>query len=94
MQLIRNILMDNKQHIQRTFTWRSIGKLYGWLHDICQDKEFEERTVQFLKVVEKHNLCFKQSKCDFNTEEILILEVVVGWGEVQMENDKVKVIKE
>ena len=34
-------------------------------------KELEERIVWFLKVAEKHNLCFKQSKCDLNTEKYL-----------------------
>jgi len=57
-------------------------------------KELEERTTQFLKIVEKHNLCFKQSKCDFNAKNILILEVVVGREEVQIENNKVKAVKE
>jgi len=47
-----------------------------------------------LKIAEKYNLCFKQSKYDFDTKEIPILEVVVGRGEVQIENDKVKAIKE
>jgi len=41
-------------------------------------KELEEWTIQFLKIVEKHNLCFKRSKCNFNMEEIPILGVVVG----------------
>ena len=41
-------------------------------------EELEERTIRFLKIAEKHNLCFKQLKCDFNMEEIPILEVVVG----------------
>jgi len=41
-------------------------------------KELEERMIQFLKIAEKHNLCFKQSKCDFDTEKIPILGVVVG----------------
>ena len=41
-------------------------------------KELEERTVKFLKIVEKHNLCFKQSKCNFDAEKIPILGVVVG----------------
>ena len=41
-------------------------------------KELEERTIQFLKIVKKYNLCFKRSKCDFNMEEIPILGVVVG----------------
>ena len=43
-------------------------------------EELEERTIRFLKIVEKHNLCFKKSKCDFNMEEILILGVIVGKG--------------
>ncbi len=45
-------------------------------------------------MAEKHNLCFKWLKCDFNVEEILILGVVVGQGEVQIENDKIKAVKE
>jgi len=47
-----------------------------------------------LKVAEKHNLCFKRSKCDFNMEEILILGVIVGKGQVKMEQDKIKAAKE
>ena len=57
-------------------------------------KELEERTVQFLKIVEKHNLCFKRSKCDFNIEEIPILGVVVGKGQIQIEQEKIKAVKE
>jgi len=57
-------------------------------------KELEERTIRFLKIAERHNLCFKQSKCDFNMEEIPILGVVVGKGQVQMETNKVKAVKE
>ena len=56
-------------------------------------KELEERKIWFLKIAEKHNLYLKQSKCNFNVEEIPILGVVIGW-EVQMENNKVKAIKE
>ena len=41
-------------------------------------KKLEERTTQFLKITEKHNLYFKQSKCDFNMKKIPILGVVVG----------------
>ena len=58
------------------------------------EKELEEYTIRFLKIVEKHNLYFKQSKCDFNTTEIPILGVQVGNREVQIEEEKVKVIKE
>ena len=57
-------------------------------------KELEERTIQFLKIAEKHNLCFKRSKCDFNMEEIPILRVIVGKGQVKIEQEKIKAIKE
>ena len=57
-------------------------------------KELEERIVRFLKIAEKHNLCFKRSKCDFNMEEIPILGVIVGKGQVKMEQEKIKVVKE
>ena len=46
-----------------------------------------------MKIAEKHNLCFKRSKYDFNIEEIPILGVVVGKGQVKMEQDKIKAIK-
>jgi len=57
-------------------------------------EELEERMIRFLKIVEKHNLCFKQLKCNFNMEEIPILGVVVGKGQVKMEQEKIKVVKE
>ena len=57
-------------------------------------EELEERTIQFLKIAEKYNLYFKWSKCDFNTEEILILGVIVGKGQVKMEQGKIKAVKE
>ena len=44
--------------------------------------------------MEKHNLCFKRSKCNFNMEEIPILGVVVGKGQVQIEEEKIKAVKE
>ena len=58
------------------------------------EKELEEHTIRFLKIAEKHNLCFKQSKCNFNATEIPILGVRVRNREVQMEEKKVKAIKE
>ena len=57
-------------------------------------EELEEQTIWFFKITEKHNLCFKRSKCDFNIEEIPILGVVSGQEQVQMENNKIKTIKE
>ena len=56
-------------------------------------KELEERTIQFLKIAEKHNLCFKRSKCDFNMEEIPIIRVIVGKRQVKIEQEKIKAIK-
>ena len=56
-------------------------------------EELEKHTIKFLKITEKHNLCFKQSKYDFNTTEIPILGVQLGNEKVQMEEEKVKVIK-
>ena len=57
-------------------------------------EELEERIIRFLKIAEKYNLCFKRSKCDFNMEEIPILGVVVGKGQIQMEQEKIKAVKE
>jgi len=57
-------------------------------------EELEEQMLRFLKIVEKHNLCFKQSKCDFNMKEIPILGVVVGKGQVKIEQEKIKAVKE
>ena len=57
-------------------------------------EELGERTIQFLKIVEKHNLCFKRSKCDFNMEKIPILGVIVGKGQIKMEQEKIKEVKE
>jgi len=87
--------MNDEQHIQRTITQRNIGELHGqFVIPTRTMKELEERTIQFLKIAEKHNLCFKRSKCDFNMEKIPILGVVVGKRQVQIENDKGKAIKE
>ena len=57
-------------------------------------EELEERTIRFLKIAEKHNLCFKRSKCDFNIEEISILRVIIGKGQIKIEQEKIKVVKE
>ena len=57
-------------------------------------EELEERTIRFLKIAKKHNLCFKQSKYDFNMEEISILGVIVGKGQIKIEQKKIKAVKE
>ena len=46
-----------------------------------------------LKIAKKHNFCFKQLKYDFDIKKISILGVIVEQREVQMENDKIKVVK-
>ena len=58
------------------------------------EEELRKSTIRFLKIAEKHNLCFKWLKYNFNTTEIPVLGVQVGNGEVQMEKKKVKAIKE
>ena len=57
-------------------------------------KELEEQTIRFLKIAEKHNLYFKRLKCDFNMEEIPILGMIVGKGQVKIEQEKIKAVKE
>jgi len=46
--------------------------------------KFKKRTIWFIKIAKKHNLCFKQLKCDFDAKEISILKVAVEWEEVQI----------
>jgi len=74
------------------------GTLANYMDDFVipakTEKELEECTIRFFKIAEKHNLCFKQSKCDFNATKIPILGVWVGNGEVQIEEEKIKAIKE
>ena len=74
------------------------GVLVNYMNDFVilakTMEELEERTIRFLKIAEKHNLYFKQSKCDFNMEEISILGVIVGKGQVKMEQEKIKTVKE
>jgi len=57
-------------------------------------EELEEQMIRFLKIAEKYNLCFKQLKYDFNMEEIPILGVIVGKGQIKMEQEKIKTVKE
>ena len=57
-------------------------------------EELEERMIRFLKIAEKHNLCFKRSKCDFNMEKISILGVIIGKRQIKMKQEKIKVVKE
>ena len=55
-------------------------------------EELKERIIQFLKIAEKYNLCFKRSKYNFNMEKILILGVIVGKDQIKIEQEKIKAI--
>jgi len=74
------------------------GSVANYMDDFIipgkMEKELKERTIKFLKIAEKHNLCFKWTKCEFNATEIPILGVKVGNGEVKMEDEKIKAILE
>ena len=56
-------------------------------------EKLEEKTIRFLKIAEKHNLCFKRSKYNFNIEEIPILGVIIGKEQIKMEQEKIKAVK-
>jgi hypothetical protein len=43
-------------------------------------QQLQERTIKFLEIVDKHNLYFKRSKCDFDTTQISMLGTVIGNG--------------
>ena len=74
------------------------GVLANYMDDfvilVKTKKELEERIIQFLKIAKKYNLYFKQSKYDFNMEEIPILGVIVRKGQVKREQEKIKAVKE
>ena len=88
------------QRMMNSIFWKLLheGVLANYMDDFVIPtktmEELEERMIRFLKIVEKHNLYFKWSKCDFNMEEIPILEVIVGKGQVKMEQEKIKAVKE
>ena len=96
MQLAGNLLKDDEHSIFRELLHE--GVLANYMDDFVIPaktmEELEERIIRFLKIAEKYNLCFKRSKCDFNMEEIPILGVVVGKGQIQMEQEKIKAVKE
>jgi hypothetical protein len=73
------------------------GTLVNYMDDFAilgkMKQELEERTIRFLTIEDKHNLYFKRSKCKFDVEKISILGTVIGNGEVRMEEEKIKAIK-
>jgi len=74
------------QRMMNSIFWKLLheGVLANYMDDFVilakTKKKLEEQTIRFLKIAEKYNLCFKQSKYNFNMKEILILEVIVRRG--------------
>jgi len=93
-------LPETFQRMMNSIFWELLheGVLANYMDDFVIlakiKEELEEWMIRFLKIAEKHNLCFKWSKCDFNMEEIPILEVIVGREQVKMEQEKIKAVKE
>ena len=93
-------LPGTSQRMMNSIFWELLheGVLANYIDDFVIlakiIKKLEEQTIRFLKIAEKHNLCFKISKCNFNMEEIPILGVIVGKGQVKMEQEKIKAVKE
>jgi len=87
------------QRMMNSIFWELLHKevLANYMNDFVipagTKEQLEERTIQCLKIAEKHNLCFKRSKYDFDMEEIPILGVIVGKGQV-MEQEEIKAVKE
>ena len=85
------------QRMMNSIFWELLheGVLVNYMNNFVilakTKEELEEWTIRFLKIAEKHNLCFKKSKCDFNMEEIPILGIIVGR---EQEKEKIKAVKE
>ena len=95
MQLTRNIPKDNKQHIQRIASQGSIGKLYEqFCHTSQNDEGIRREDNLIIENCRKTQPLFQIIQIQLQHEEIPILGVVVGKRQVQMEQDKIKVVKE
>ena len=76
------------QRMMNSIFWKLLHKevLTNYMNDFAiiakTIKELKEQMIRFLKIAEKHNLCFKRLKYDFNIEEIPILGVIVSKGHV------------
>ena len=81
-------LLGMFQRMMNSIFWKLLyeGVLTNYMNDFViwakTKKELEKRIIQFLKIVEKYNLCFKRSKLHFDMKEFPILEVVISQGQV------------
>jgi hypothetical protein len=57
-------------------------------------EELRANTLEGLRILEKHNLYVKESKCYWEVEEVPVLGHIVGHGQTHMEKTKVKTILE
>jgi len=88
------------QRMMNSIFWELLyeGVLANYINDFFilakMMRELKEQMIRFLKIVEKHNLHFKRSKCNFNMKEIPILGVIIKKEQVKMEQEKIKAVKE
>jgi hypothetical protein len=73
------------------------GSLVNYMDDFAipgeTKQQLQECTIKFLKIADRHNLYFKQSKCDFDATEISLLGTVIGNGKATMEKEKVEAVR-
>ena len=55
--------------------------------------ELERNTLEGIKILDKHELYVKESKCYWEVEEVPILGHIIGNNMTRMEPSKTKVIK-
>jgi hypothetical protein len=69
------------------------GSLVNYMDDFAipgeKKHQLQERIIKFLKIADRHNLYFQQSKCDFNATEISLLRN----GKATMEKEKVEAVR-
>ena len=53
-----------------------------------------ERTLQVLQHLQEHGLLIKLSKCIFDTPCMEFLDIIIGQGEIKMDEKKLEAIKE
>ena len=74
------------------------GKCAIYMDDIVfcgtTKEELRRNTLEGLRILEKHDLYVKESKCYWEVEEVPVLGHIVGHGRTRMEKTKIKTILE